>query len=58
VRYIFGLADHMKYKNRNAKDRNILFGISKLSLPQRYVRIQELEVALKSAEGDFERTGC
>jgi len=42
-------------KDRNAKDRNILVGIAKLSLPERYKRIQELEVALKNADADFQR---
>jgi|ERR1700722_11892614 len=45
----------MKYSERNAKDRSILIGISKLSLPDRYRRIQELELALKNAQADLER---
>jgi hypothetical protein len=45
----------MKYKDRNAKDRSILVGISRLSLPERYKRIQELELALKNADADFQR---
>jgi hypothetical protein len=45
----------MKYKNRNVKDRNILVGIAKLSLPERYKRIQELELGLKNAEADFQQ---
>jgi hypothetical protein len=42
----------MSYKDRTAKDRKILVGISKLSLPERFRRIHELELALKSAEAD------
>ncbi len=45
----------MKSIDRNAKDRNILVGIAKLSLPERYTRIQELEWALKNAEVEFQR---
>jgi hypothetical protein len=45
----------MKSKDRNANDRSILVGISRLSLPERYTRIQELEWALKNAEADFQR---
>jgi hypothetical protein len=45
----------MKYKDRNAKDRKILVGISSLSLPERYKRIRELELVLKTAEGFFEQ---
>ena len=51
----FRLGRHMKYKDRNAKDRSILVGISRLSLPERYKRIQELELALKNADADFQR---
>jgi hypothetical protein len=42
-------------KDRDVKDRNILIGIAKLSLPERYTRIQDLELALKNAEPDFQR---
>jgi hypothetical protein len=45
----------VKSIDRNAKDRNILVGIAKLSLPERYTRIQELEWALKNAEAEFQR---
>jgi tmRNA-binding protein len=45
----------MKHKDRNAKDRSILVGVSRLSLPERYQRIQELELALKNAEAEFQR---
>jgi tmRNA-binding protein len=45
----------VKSIDRNAKDRNILVGIAKLSLPERYTRIQELEWALKNAEVEFQR---
>jgi len=44
----------MEYKDRNAKDRSILIGISKLPLPDRYKRIQQLELDLKNAEVAFE----
>ena len=40
----------MNYQDRNAKDGQILVGISKLSLPERFARIQKLESALKSAQ--------
>jgi hypothetical protein len=42
----------MSYKDRNSKDRKIIVGISKLSLPERFRRVQELELALKNAEAD------
>jgi tmRNA-binding protein len=45
----------MKYSDKNAKDRSILVGISKLSLQDRYRRVQELELALKNAQADLER---
>jgi|ERR1700678_3547445 hypothetical protein len=45
----------MSYKNRNAKDRQILVGLSTLSLPERFKRIRKLEQALRDAEADFER---
>jgi hypothetical protein len=45
----------MKYKDRNAKDRKILLGLSTLSLPERFERVRELEEALKKAEEAFER---
>lgn len=44
----------MDYKDRNAKDRKILVGISKLSLPERFKRIQQLELALTNAQADVE----
>lgn len=44
----------MAYKNRNVKDGKILVGISKLPLPDRYKRIQQLELDLKNAEVAFE----
>jgi hypothetical protein len=43
----------MSYRDRNAKDRKILVGISQLSLPERFERIQKLEMALKNAEAGF-----
>ena len=45
----------MPYKNRNAKDRQILVGLSNLSLPERFRRIRKLEQTLRDAEADFER---
>jgi hypothetical protein len=45
----------MKYQNRNAKDRQILVGISSFSLPERDHHLRELENALREAEVDFER---
>jgi hypothetical protein len=45
----------VKSIDRNAKDRNILVGIAKLSLPERHTRIQELEWALKNAEAELQR---
>jgi hypothetical protein len=44
----------MKYSDRNAKGRIILVGIATLSLPERYKRIQDLELALKNAEAAFQ----
>ena len=43
------------YKNRNAKDTQILVGLSNLSLPERFRRIRKLEQTLRDAEADFER---
>jgi hypothetical protein len=45
----------MNYKDRNAKDRKILVGIAQLSLPERFKRIQKLELALTNAEVDVEK---
>jgi hypothetical protein len=45
----------MNYKDRNAKDRQILVGISQLSLPERFRRIRELELAIKNAQTDVEK---
>jgi hypothetical protein len=45
----------MNYKDRNAKDRKMLVRISQLSLPERFKRIQKLELALTDAEADFEQ---
>jgi hypothetical protein len=45
----------MNYKDRNAKDRRILVGISKLSLPERFARIQKLESTLKNAQAGVEK---
>jgi hypothetical protein len=42
----------MNYKDRNAKDRKILVGISQLSLPERFDRIRKLELAIQKAEAD------
>jgi hypothetical protein len=46
----------MNYKDRNAKDGQILVGISKLSLPERFARIQKLESTLKSAKAGVEKS--
>jgi hypothetical protein len=46
----------MNYKDRNAKDGQILVGISKLSLSERFARIQKLESALKSAQAGVEKS--
>jgi hypothetical protein len=45
----------MNYKDRNAKDRQIMMAISSFSLPERYQHLRELEKALKDAEAEFER---
>ena len=45
----------MKYTARKARDKAIFVEISKLSLPERYKRIQELEFALKNADAEFQR---
>ncbi len=39
-----------KYKNRNAKDRNILVGLAELSMPERYKRLQKLESEIQKME--------
>jgi hypothetical protein len=41
--------------DRRAQERQILVGITKLSLPERFKRIQKLEMALKNAEADLEK---
>jgi hypothetical protein len=46
----------MNDTDRNAKDRRILVGISKLSLPERFKRLQKLEMTLKNAEAGIEKT--
>jgi hypothetical protein len=39
-----------KYKERNAKDRQILVGLAKLSMPERYKRLQRLEFEIQKME--------
>ena len=50
-----GAWDRMNYKDRNAKDRQILVGISQLSLPERFKRVRDLERNLKTAQADLDR---
>lgn len=45
----------MRYRDRNAKDRQILVGLSTLSLPERFKRVRELEQDLIIAQVDFDR---
>jgi hypothetical protein len=45
----------MGYRDRNAKDRQILVGLSTLSLPERFKRVRELEQGLKTVQADFDR---
>jgi hypothetical protein len=45
----------MGYRDRNAKDRQILVGLSTLSLPERFKRVRELERGLKTVQADFDR---
>ena len=35
-----------RYKNRNAKDREILIGLVELSMPERFKRLQNLELEI------------
>ena len=39
-----------RYKNRNAKDREILIGLVELSMPERFKRLQKLELEIKKME--------
>lgn len=40
----------VKYKDRNAKDREILVGLVELSMPERFERLQRLELKIQKTE--------
>jgi hypothetical protein len=47
---ILGTIPAMNYRDRYAKDREILVGLTKLSLPERFKRLQELTHKIETAE--------
>ena len=45
----------MAHKYRSARDKEILIGLSNLSLPERFKRVRDLEDTLRNMEAEFER---
>jgi hypothetical protein len=45
----------MKYQERNAKDSQILIGLAKLSLPDGWKRVKDLEASLREARESLEK---